>query len=105
MDAETRLGDSARMVAQPYHLYIERDDSSKNMARFYAMSIEPTLFGDACLVRRWGRIGSCGQAKRHHFDREHDAVVLFLDLLRQKRRRGYRPKTAEDRAFTSNQSK
>lgn len=80
------------MVAQPYHLYIEREDSSKNMARFYAMSIEPTLFGDACLVRRWGRIGSGGQAKRHHFDREHDAVVLFLDLLRQKRRRGYRPR-------------
>jgi hypothetical protein len=28
------------------------------MARFYALAIEPTLFGDMALVREWGRIGS-----------------------------------------------
>ncbi|MEY9606927.1 putative DNA-binding WGR domain protein [Bradyrhizobium japonicum] len=49
------------MIAQPYQLYIERSDASKNMARFYAMAIEPTLFGDICLTRRWGRIGAQGQ--------------------------------------------
>lgn len=59
------------------------------MARFYALSIEPTLFGTPCLTRRWGRIGSHGQAKVHYFDREADAVSLFLDLLRRKRARGY----------------
>lgn len=80
------------MITQPYQLYIERTDSSKNMARYYAMSIEPTIFGDACLTRRWGRIGSRGQQMIHHFDREHDAVELFLDLLQQKRKRGYRPR-------------
>ncbi|MGO7151140.1 WGR domain-containing protein, partial [Rhizobium ruizarguesonis] len=26
------------MTVQPYHLYIERIDPSKNMARFYALS-------------------------------------------------------------------
>lgn len=79
------------MIAQPYQLYVERTDRTKNMARYYAMSIEPTLFGDACLTRRWGRIGSRGQQLVHHFDREEEAVRLFLDLLRQKRVRGYRP--------------
>ena len=77
------------MIAQPYKLYIERKDPARNMARFYAVTIDETLFGQACLTRRWGRIGTIGQAMTHHFEREEDAVVLFLDLVRQKRNRGY----------------
>ncbi|MBD9524659.1 WGR domain-containing protein [Ensifer sp. ENS02] len=79
------------MITQPYELYVERIDASKNMARFYAMSIEPTLFGEACLMRRWGRIGSSGKGQTHHFLREEEAVMLFLTLARKKRSRGYRP--------------
>lgn len=81
------------MIAQPYQLYVERTDARKNMARYYAMSIEPNLFGEACLIRRWGRIGARGQRMVHHFEREEEAVGLFLQLLRQKRRRGYRPRS------------
>ncbi|WP_434730690.1 WGR domain-containing protein [Rhizobium binae] len=77
------------MITQRFQLYIERTDRAKNMARFYALSIEPNLFGEACLTRRWGRIGTSGQILIHHFEREKDAVVLFLELLRQKRSRGY----------------
>ena len=80
------------MTAAPRHLYIERRDSTRNMARFYALSIEPTLFGDICLTRCWGRIGAHGQVKKHSFALETEAVALFLDLLREKRARGYRPK-------------
>jgi predicted DNA-binding WGR domain protein len=79
------------MIAQPYQLYVERRDPPKNMARYYAMSIEPTLFGDACLIRRWGRIGTTGQQMSHHFEKEKEAVALFLELLRQKRAKGYQP--------------
>ncbi|KPH04202.1 WGR domain-containing protein [Rhizobium leguminosarum bv. trifolii] len=82
------------MIAQPYHLYVERTDASRNMARYYAMSIEPNLLGDVCLLRKWGRIGAKGQTIIHHFGREKEAVELFLVLLRQKRKRGYRPRTA-----------
>lgn len=89
LDANSPARDSVGMIAQPYRLYVERKDPAKNMARFYAMSIEPTLFGDVCLVRRWGRIGARGQRMEHSFPREAEAVALFLDLLRQKRRRGY----------------
>ncbi|MGG7582227.1 WGR domain-containing protein [Rhizobium sp. Nf11,1] len=81
------------MLAQPYQLYIERTDATKNMARFYALAIEATLFGTPCLTRRWGRIGTAGQAMVHHFDKEEDAVHMFLDLLRSKRARGYGPNT------------
>ncbi|UWU25592.1 MULTISPECIES: WGR domain-containing protein [unclassified Rhizobium] len=81
------------MIAQPYHLYVERSDAARNMARYYAMSIEPNLFGDICLLRKWGRIGTKGQTMVHHFGREEEAVELFLDLLRRKRKRGYRPRS------------
>lgn len=81
------------MIQQPYHLYTERTDPKKNMARYYAMEIAETLFGEPCLIRRWGRIGASGQSLVHHFERERDAVKLFLDVLRQKKARGYCPKT------------
>nr|AEI89674.1 hypothetical conserved protein [Sinorhizobium fredii GR64] len=94
LDGIPAIRDSDHMIAQPYHLYVERSDASKNMARYYAMSIESNLFGDVCLLRKWGRIGSKGQMMVHHFGREEEAVRLFLDLLRQKRKRGYRPRAS-----------
>ncbi|WP_309550619.1 WGR domain-containing protein [Rhizobium rhizogenes] len=92
LDALAGMGDSVCMVTQPYHLYIERTDAAKNMARFYALQISMSLFGETCLIRRWGRIGTSGQMMVHHFGREEEAVRLFLDLTRQKRARGYRPR-------------
>ncbi|MCA6104354.1 WGR domain-containing protein [Bradyrhizobium brasilense] len=66
------------------------------------MSIELTLFGEICLTRRWGRIGSRGQRMAHTFTTEREAVALFLNLLCQKRKRGYRPTglPARDPSFT-----
>ncbi|TQX84306.1 MULTISPECIES: WGR domain-containing protein [Rhizobium] len=83
------------MITQPYNVYIERTDKAENKARFYAMSIEPTLFGDASLLRRWGRIASTGRQKIHCFENESQAVELFLAIVRQKRARGYKPRLAE----------
>lgn len=100
LDAGVRLRDSHRMIAQNYQLYIERRDPDRNMARFYALSIEETLFGDARLVRRWGRIGTAGRMVQHSFDDETEAVSLFLELLRAKRMRGYRPRRVPSDATT-----
>ncbi len=80
------------MIVQPYHLYVERIELEKNMARFYALAVQPTLFGEVSLVRCWGRIGTRGQQKVHIFDEEKHAIGLFLELLLKKRKRGYRPK-------------
>ncbi|MGV2147042.1 MULTISPECIES: WGR domain-containing protein [Rhizobium] len=99
LDALAGIGDSVCMVTQPYQLYVERSDPARNMARFYAMQISVSLFGETCLTRRWGRIGTSGQTKVHHFQREEEAVSLFLDLTRQKRTRGYRPRAADHRAM------
>lgn len=90
LDLDSVIDDSCTMLIQPYQLYVERTDAAKNMARFYALAIQPTLFGTPCLTRRWGRIGSTGQTMVHHFVREEEAVAMFLELLRAKRARGYR---------------
>lgn len=97
LDAITGISDFDLMISQPYQLYVERSDASRNMARYYAMSIERNLFGDICLLRKWGRIGAKGQMMVHHFGREEEAVHLFLELLRQKRKRGYRPRASMPR--------
>jgi predicted DNA-binding WGR domain protein len=39
---------------------LTRSDPSKNMHRFYALQLAPTLFGEWVLVAEWGRIGSSG---------------------------------------------
>jgi len=78
------------MIDAHQHLYSERRDASRNMARFYALSIEPTLFGDVCLTRRWGRIGTRGQMKAMSFAHEEEALAQFTKIQRQKASRGYR---------------
>jgi len=71
-------------------LVLERRDASCNMARFYVLSIEPTLFGDMALVREWGRIGSSGRRRLDlHSDKMSAGEALDLWLAR-KTRRGYR---------------
>lgn len=80
------------MISQPYHVYVERIEPQKNMARFYALAVQPTLFGEVSLVRSWGRIGTHGQQKAHVFADEKRAIALFLEILREKRNRGYKPK-------------
>ena len=45
------------------HICSERIDPARNIARYYVLSIEPTLFAKHTLIRRWGRIGSPGRER------------------------------------------
>ncbi|TIR15942.1 MAG: WGR domain-containing protein [Mesorhizobium sp.] len=74
--------------AGPVHL--RRIDPSQNMWRFYTLSLQPTLFGGASVVRNWGRIGTNGQSMMQTFDSLDDAATASMKLQRAKRRRGYR---------------
>ncbi|MDH4984042.1 WGR domain-containing protein [Aminobacter anthyllidis] len=60
-------------------LHLQRRDPSRNMARFYCLSLESSLFGDAVLVREWGRIGTLG---RRRLDLYADAVQAQEALRR-----------------------
>ncbi|WP_353608975.1 WGR domain-containing protein [Labrenzia sp. DG1229] len=67
-----------------------RIDPSKNMSRFYSMTIQPDLFGGHSLLRNWGRIGSHGQMRIDSFDCELSAQDACQIILRLKTDRGYR---------------
>lgn len=69
--------------------YLERHDPEKRMARYYAMGVVPTLFGEWALVREWGRIGSPGTVRADWFGTEEDAAAALARLAGQKARRGY----------------
>lgn len=40
-----------------------KTDPAKNVFCFYRLDIQADLFGNQCLIRRWGRIGRAGQTK------------------------------------------
>jgi predicted DNA-binding WGR domain protein len=70
-------------------LVLERVDRARNMARYYVLSVEPTLFEDFALVRRWGRIGGAGRARIDLHPSPPVAQVELEKWLSRKRRRGY----------------
>ena len=73
----------------PDPLHLTRCNPDLNMARFYVIALEPTLFGEVAVVRSWGRIGSRGQLMMETFAEVRDADAAADRLGRVKRRRGY----------------
>lgn len=70
-------------------VYLTRVDETKNMARYYRMSLQPTLFGEWAVVREWGRIGRGGQVRTSPYPSEAEAALAMASIERQKGRRGY----------------
>jgi predicted DNA-binding WGR domain protein len=68
-----------------------RIDPAANMARFYEAWIERDLLGFV-LVRKWGRIGTCGRHLRAPFATRGEAEACRATILGRKLRRGYRPR-------------
>jgi predicted DNA-binding WGR domain protein len=87
----------AQLELFPTVVDLKRVDPSLNMRRFYRMSIQPDLFGGACLVREWGRIGFRGRTLVEQHDDEGEAVTALIKLAATKQRRGYR-KTGNPRS-------
>jgi predicted DNA-binding WGR domain protein len=70
---------------------LTRSDRSKNMHRFYALQLAPTLFGEWVLVAEWGRIGSPGTVQQNVFHSADLAKAALTKRQAVKIRRGYRP--------------
>lgn len=65
-------------------------DPVRNKRRFYALTLQKTLFGQWAVVREWGRIGSCaGQRLENWFDEAAMACAFINEIEARKRRRGY----------------
>ena len=70
-------------------LVLERVDRTKNMSRYYVLSVEPTLFAESSLVRQWGRIGRVGQRRIDLYASPPLAQIALNRWLEKKQRRGY----------------
>ncbi len=70
--------------------HLHRIDAGRNMARFYRVDIAPTLFGETCLLKTWGRIGTSGRTVFTTCVTAEEARAAAERLIRVKRRRGYR---------------
>ena len=68
---------------------LEHIDPAQNMARFYRLSVQPTLFGEQSVIRSWGRIGTRGRSMMVTYATEGDAVKACKKLVRSKVAKGY----------------
>lgn len=70
---------------------LEKINPTERQQRFYVMTVTRTLFGEWCLIREWGRIGSAGgQRKVDYTQTQEEAETALAKLSAQKCRRGYR---------------
>ncbi|CAH1687435.1 MULTISPECIES: WGR domain-containing protein [Chelatococcus] len=72
------------------YLVLERTDAAHNIARYYVLSLEPTLFAEMALVRRWGRIGRAGGHRVEFHETQAGATEALQTWLKRKLRRSYR---------------
>ncbi len=73
----------------PNEVHLRRIDPKQNMYRFYAVTVEPTLFGEWTVVRQWGRIGSAGSIRVQLHKSKGEAIDAIGQINRSKLRRGY----------------
>jgi predicted DNA-binding WGR domain protein len=83
------MADDTRPGSSPLQIVLERIDHSKNLARYYVLSVELILFAKDTLIRRWGRIGSAGRERLQFFDSAGAAELALETWLDRKRKRGY----------------
>ncbi len=73
------------------NLRLERIEPERNMARYYTLAVELTLFDDWSCTRSFGRIGTRGgRIMLGLFEDRAAAEAELIALLRAKQARGYR---------------
>jgi predicted DNA-binding WGR domain protein len=70
-------------------IMLTRIDHHRNMARFYKLDVQPTLFGGWSVVREWGRIGQGGTVRSALYACARDAEAAVDRQRAVKERRGY----------------
>ena len=66
-----------------------RVDPNLNMARFYRVDVQPTLFGEASVARSWGRIGTAGRTAFETCPTHEAAETAAAKTICAKLKRGY----------------
>ncbi|MCS3695019.1 putative DNA-binding WGR domain protein [Bradyrhizobium elkanii] len=71
-------------------IMLTRVDQRRNVACYYKLDIQPTLFGGWSLVREWGRIGHGDTVRIDAHPTRGKADLAFISKWAAKQRRGYR---------------
>lgn len=58
-------------------VHLVRCDPSQNIARFYRLELCQTLFGEAVLIRRWGRIGTNGRLQEMVLGQQAEGEIIL----------------------------
>lgn len=91
LDQFMALPENPFMTRSADCIHLRRYDPTRNMARFYRVTLEATLFGEIVIRRNWGRIGTRGQSREFVVPTMEVALRVMGDLRTGKLRRGYRP--------------
>jgi len=81
--------ESVQLALWPDTVHLIRVRPEKHEKRFYRMTLWPDLFGNAILIREWGRIGQPGQVRQDRHPDPGAALNALTTLARRKRQRGY----------------
>ncbi|KAB2673724.1 MULTISPECIES: WGR domain-containing protein [Brucella/Ochrobactrum group] len=72
-----------------FPIHFRKIQPHNNMRRFYTLSVQPNLFGEWCVMRSWGRIGTLGQSVQQTVLDEASATTLLHRLVAVRHKRGY----------------
>jgi predicted DNA-binding WGR domain protein len=75
---------------EPTMIVLRRIEHQRNMRRFYALSLQPDLFGTVSVVREWGRIGQFGTVRQEVCADAIAARAALALRMSKKIKRGYR---------------
>ena len=78
-------------------VHLERHDPARNLHRAYRLQLARSLFGHWGLIRVWGRVGRAGRAQTDWFETAGEAERALARKLREKRHRGYAPRSRQGR--------
>jgi predicted DNA-binding WGR domain protein len=71
-------------------IVLRRIEPHRNMRRFYALTLQPDLFGTVSIVKEWGRIGQPGMVRHEVYSDEAAAQAALVLRMQKKIGRGYR---------------
>lgn len=90
------LHKAAQLALFPLTARLRRIRPELNEWRFYAMSVQPDLFGGAALVRQWDRIGTTGSQCLDLYPDEGTAINALSKMVRYRQKRGYTLAVGQD---------
>ena len=74
--------------------FLTRIDRTRNIDRFYFVTVLPNLFGDWTVMREWGRRGSPGTVRLSSYALLNEAEITEQRTIKRRLQHGYQSQRA-----------